>query len=54
MAADNSNGKIKQIDTSGNVTTLISGLGAPIGIMVQDNNTFFFTQGKPGLYKAAR
>ncbi len=55
LVADNSNGKIKQIDTSGNVTTLISGLSGPLGIMVQDNNTFFFTQsGKPGLYKATR
>lgn len=50
IVADHGNGKIKLIDTNGTVTTLVSDGYVPNGIMIQDNNTFFFTTGS-ALYK---
>lgn len=50
VVADHGNGKIKLIDANGNVTTLTSGDYVPKGIMVQDNNNFFFTS-NAALYK---
>lgn len=50
IVADHGNGKIKLIDTNGTVTTLVDDGYVPNGIMVQDNNTFFFTTGS-ALYK---
>jgi hypothetical protein len=50
VVADHGNGKIKLIDVNGNVTTLTSGDYVPSGIMIQDNNNFFFTSNS-AIYK---
>jgi hypothetical protein len=50
VVADHGNGKIKLIDVNGNVTTLTAGDYVPSGIMIQDNNNFFFTSNS-AIYK---
>ncbi|GCC52588.1 hypothetical protein SanaruYs_28250 [Chryseotalea sanaruensis] len=54
LIADHLNTKIKVLRTNGTVETLLDNLNAyPEGIMIQDNNTFYFTlQNRYALYKA--
>ncbi len=52
IIADKQNGKIKQLDTNGDVTTLLSGVTNVEGIIIHNNNSEFYFTRQSAIHRA--